>query len=113
MTTLKRFAPAALLTLGLLLVIQISSFAITNAQKPKTRHPHAHPPALTRAEMKGAEARLAEMGYGTGRNALISFQKYEGRKITGQLSRDDLNAIRPSLKVQASAAANTITSSGA
>jgi hypothetical protein len=46
-----------------------------------------------RAETKEAEMRLADMGYGTGRNALIAFQKYEGRKVTGQLSRDDFDAI--------------------
>jgi peptidoglycan hydrolase-like protein with peptidoglycan-binding domain len=58
---------------------------------------------LKQAEMKEAEARLAEMGYGTGRvdgvidgvtrNALIAFQKWEGRKVTGQLNRDEFEAI--------------------
>jgi hypothetical protein len=43
--------------------------------------------------MKEAEARLAEMGYGMGRNALIAFQKYEGRKVTGQLRREDFDLI--------------------
>ena len=55
------------------------------------------------AEVKEAKARLSEMGYGTGRvdglidggmrNALIAFQKWEGRKVTGQLNRDEFDAI--------------------
>ena len=58
---------------------------------------------LTRADFKKAEARLAEMGYAPGRvdgvidrdarSALIVFQKWEGRRITGQLSRKDFEAI--------------------
>ena len=53
--------------------------------------------------MKTAESRLKEMGYGTGpvdgvvddltRNALIAFQKWEGRKVTGRLSRENFNLI--------------------
>src|SRR5437867_515023 len=51
------------------------------------------------------------MGYGTGRvdvvidgvtrNALIAFQKWEGRKVTGQLSRDDFDAIMSADATQA------------
>ncbi len=33
------------------------------------------------------------MGYGSGRNALVAFQKYEGRKVTGQLRRAEVEAI--------------------
>src|SRR5881275_3563268 len=93
MITLKNFAPKTLLTLGLLLLIPSSSSAINRAQKRKGLPSHRHTAALTRAEMKQADARLAEMGYGTGRNAFIAFQKYEGRKVTGQLSREDFEAI--------------------
>jgi hypothetical protein len=60
--------------------------------------------SLKRTEVKEAERRLLEMGYSTGpingvidsatRMALITFQKWEGRKITGQLTRAELNAIR-------------------
>ena len=59
--------------------------------------------ALKRGELKEAEQRLSEMGYTTGRvdgvidsttrQALITFQKWEGRKITGQLTRAEFNAI--------------------
>ena len=65
---------------------------------------------LTRAQMKEAERRLAEMGYWTGavdgrfdsatRSALIAFQKWEGRTITGRLTHDELEAIRTSTPPQ-------------
>jgi N-acetylmuramoyl-L-alanine amidase len=65
--------------------------------------------ALTGKDHREAEQRLADLGYWTGkidgrwdvasRNALIAFQKVEGLKRTGQLSRSDFNvlmaAIRP------------------
>lgn len=60
--------------------------------------------ALTRAQVKEAERRLADMGYWTGavdglfdpatRAALISFQKWEGRSLTGQFTSDEFDAIR-------------------
>jgi peptidoglycan hydrolase-like protein with peptidoglycan-binding domain len=59
--------------------------------------------SLTRAQTKEAERRLAQMGYWTGavdgvfdtasRSALIAFQKWEGRPITGKLTLDELEAI--------------------
>ena len=80
------------LALALLFLIPANSFSIANAQKPKARSSHTRA-TLSRAELKNAEVRLSEMGYGAGRNALIAFQKYEGRKVTGQLSREDVDAI--------------------
>ena len=74
--------------LSLLLLTPTNSSTIASAQKRK-----GHPPnrSLNRTEMTEAEGRLAEMGYGKGRDgaidirsALIAFQKYEGRKVTGQ-----------------------------
>jgi len=66
---------------------------------------------LTRAELQQAEARLAEMGYGPGRvdgvidddtrKALIVFQKWEGRRISGQLSRKEFEAIMSAAAPQA------------
>jgi hypothetical protein len=60
--------------------------------------------SLTRAQVKEAERRLVDMGYWSGavdgsldattRAALISFQKWEGRPVTGQLTIDELEAIR-------------------
>jgi hypothetical protein len=59
---------------------------------------------LKRAELKEAERRLSEMGYWTGpvdgvidsttQLALVTFQKWEDRRITGRLTRAELNAIR-------------------
>ena len=65
-----------------------------------------HRASLTRAQAKDAERRLSDMGYWTGavdgifdpatRAALIAFQKWEGRAVTGQLTLDELEAIRNS-----------------
>jgi N-acetylmuramoyl-L-alanine amidase len=62
--------------------------------------------ALTRAQIKEAEQRLAKLGYWTGpvdgvldpgtRSALIAFQKWEGRAITAKLTLAELEAIRAS-----------------
>jgi peptidoglycan hydrolase-like protein with peptidoglycan-binding domain len=61
---------------------------------------------LTRAQIKEAEQHLASLGYWTGsvdgvfdvgsRQALIAFQKWEGRPVTGKLSVGDLEALRSS-----------------
>jgi hypothetical protein len=60
--------------------------------------------ALTRAEIIEAERKLSELGYWTGSvdgrldegtaSALIAFQKWEGREITGKLTLRELEAIR-------------------
>ena len=86
--------------LVLLLLTPAYSSAVTRADKRKGRQPNRQP---TRTELKEAEARLSEMGYKTGRvdgvvdgvtrDALIMFQKWEGRKVTGRLYRDDFEAI--------------------
>ena len=93
MQTAKKFVSVVSLAFGLLLLTASQFSAKTIPQKRNPRPSHTRPPSITRSEMKQADARLAEMGYGTGRNALIAFQKYEGRKVSGQLSRDDLDAI--------------------
>jgi len=81
----------------LIVLLAIASSAA--AQKPKLS-------ALNRAHVKEAEHRLSDMGYWTGsvdgvfdpatRQALIAFQKWEGREITGQLTSTELEAIRSS-----------------
>lgn len=91
-----------LLTIWLLL---ISTALIANGQTGK------RPASLTRAETKEAELRLAKMGYWTGpvdglfdtasRSALIAYQKWERRAITGQLTSDELEAVRASAPPQA------------
>lgn len=61
---------------------------------------------LTRAQTAEAERRLAEMGYWTGpvdgvvdpatRSALIAWQKWEGRPVTGRLTVAELELLRSS-----------------
>src|SRR5438105_15348129 len=111
MRAFRKLASAVFVILSLLLLFANASSAIAKAQKRYGRSPRTHTRALTRAEMKEAEARLSEMGYGTGqvdgvidgvtRNALIAFQKWEGRKVTGQLSREDFDAIMSASAPQA------------
>ena len=103
-----KVASVVFLTVGLLLILPTASFAITNADKRKSHSPKER---LTRAAAKEAERRLSEMGYGTGRvdgvidgatrNALIVFQKWEGRKVTGRFSREDFDAILGAMAPQA------------
>ena len=95
MSTLKKLAQAGLLTLGLLLVTSATSVAVTKVKKRER--------PLNRAELKQAERRLSEMGYWTSRvdgviddvtrTALSAFQKWNGLKVTGRLTRHDFNAI--------------------
>ena len=75
---------------------------------PAQQRQHA---SLTRAQTTEAERRLSEMGYWTGaidgsfdpasRSALIAFQKWEGRPITGRLTIAELEAIRSSASPKA------------
>jgi lipoprotein-anchoring transpeptidase ErfK/SrfK len=84
---------AAWLLLAALFTLHLTgSFTNTYAQKNTARRPRAHA-ALSGAEARQAQARLAEMGYGKGQTALISFQKYAGRDVSGRLTRDDFDAI--------------------
>ena len=67
--------------------------------------------AQTRAQIKDAELRLSDLGYWTGavdglfdpgtRSALIAFQKWEGRAVTGRLTGDEIEAIRTSASPKA------------
>ena len=62
--------------------------------------------SLSRAQIREAESRLAELGYWTGavdgvfdagtQSAVIAFQKWEGRATTGKLTIDELEALRTS-----------------
>jgi peptidoglycan hydrolase-like protein with peptidoglycan-binding domain len=88
----------SLLTIGLLL---ISTPAIASGQQTGKQYK-----SLTRSQTREAEHRLSEMGYWTGavdglvdpatQSALIAFQKWKGRPLTGQLTLDELEAIRMS-----------------
>jgi len=72
---------------------------VTSTDKKKK---HNSVKSLSRTEIKEAQRRLAEMGYGLAgqdyadrdfKQSLIAFQKWEGRKVTGQLTRDEFDAI--------------------
>ena len=96
MSALHKLSLAFLLALGLLLLGTGQSFA-----SPQRKRVVKRPP--TRTELKQAERRLSEMGYQAGpadgridestRNALVLFQKWEGRKVTGQINRSEFDAI--------------------
>src|SRR5689334_23046710 len=91
-----KFAAIFVLVLGLLLLVPFESSARSQRKRVVKR-----PPART--EIKQAERRLSEMGYKAGpadgvvddttRNAIVLFQKWEGRKVTGQLTRAEFDAI--------------------
>jgi hypothetical protein len=94
----------ALLGLSLLLLTPIiSSASVANDKRKGRAARHQASRGISRAELKEAEARLAEMGYGTGRvdgvidgvtqNGLGVFQKWERRKVTRRMSREEFDAI--------------------
>lgn len=66
---------------------------------------------LTRAQIREAEQRLSDLGFWTGpidgvfdtgsRSALIAFQKWHGREVTGRLTIDEVEAIRAGKAAQA------------
>ena len=96
MKIIKRIAVALLLLS--LLVLTASEVVAVKQKKQRVR-------PLTRAELKSASLRLKELGYtsaGSSRSALVLFQKWEGRKVTGRLSRGDydvlMNATAPQPK---------------
>jgi len=96
MCTSKKLTIATLLTITLLLT-STSSAANTKGKKQDRG-------SLKRTELKEAERRLSEMGFRTGpvdgvidgatQQALVTFQKWEGRTLTGRLTRAEFNAIR-------------------
>jgi peptidoglycan hydrolase-like protein with peptidoglycan-binding domain len=79
-------------------LVLISTSWVANAQQSN--------PRLTRAQAKEAERLLSEKGYWTGpvdgvldpatRSAVITFQKWEGRAITGRLTIEEIEALRSS-----------------
>jgi peptidoglycan hydrolase-like protein with peptidoglycan-binding domain len=88
------------LTVCLLLIAVCSAFSAQQRAQQRGKRGAA----LTRAQIKEAEQRLAELAYWTGavdgvldagsRSALIAFQKWEGRAVTGKLTLAELEAIR-------------------
>ena len=88
MTILKRVA-FALLLLSLIVLTASQVAAVTKSKK------NSRP--LSNAELKSARQRLKELGYvslgGSTQSALALFQKWEGRKVTGRLSRRDFDKL--------------------
>ena len=91
------------ITLSLLVIIGLLTFSAGQSfANKKSNRAGARLP--THTEAMEAERRLSDMGYWTGpvdgvvddvtRTALIAFQKWEGRKITGRMTRDEVEAIR-------------------
>src|SRR5215212_2074927 len=86
------------------LLLIIALFLISGSSLANTRSKKRDSGPLKRAELREAESRLREMGYRTGpvdgvidsatQQALATFQKWEGRTITGRLTRVELKAIR-------------------
>ena len=101
MNAITKLTARLMLIFCLLLIASIDGSSHSSADTRRGRKRHERAP--NRAELREAERRLAEMGYWTGpvdgaidattRNALIAFQKMEGRKITGRLNRSELEAI--------------------
>jgi lipoprotein-anchoring transpeptidase ErfK/SrfK len=83
MCSLSKIAAAVVLNASLLLLAPLQSSAVT---KTKVR-------ALNQSEIKSAQRRLNEMGYPSGPMGLTTFQKWEGRKVSGRLTRGDYEAI--------------------
>ena len=88
---MTRIGSATLFLVALVILAPNSS-----AQKVRTRHVTK---PLARSEINQAQTRLADMGYG--KNGLVAFQKYEGRKVTGQLNRAEFDAIMRATSPQA------------
>ena len=101
--SIKKLKMNILLAIGLLL---ISTPSFASAQQSKKQHA-----SLARGQTREAERRLSDLGYWTGavdglfdpatRAALIAFQKWEGRPITGQLTIAELEALRTSASPKA------------
>ena len=92
-----RYTRKASIEMKLLLTICLALVVTTNAQQKSS---------LRRTQIRDAEQWLSDIGYWPGpidglidpatRSAVIAFQKYSGRQITGELTLDELNAIRNS-----------------
>ena len=92
MCTFFKIAAAVLLTSILVLVTPGESLA-TSKTKKRSR-------ALQPVEAKMGYRRLTQLGYPSGRLGLITFQKWEGRKVTGHMVRGDYDAIMSAVSPQ-------------
>ncbi len=94
----------SLLTIVLFNFVMIAAETKINSPLPKNRKPNARSASLNQEEINEARSLLASLGYwidtaGSGRDgqlrhALVAFQKVERRNPTGNLTADELRAIR-------------------
>jgi peptidoglycan hydrolase-like protein with peptidoglycan-binding domain len=87
------------LVICLCLILTSASIRAVRAQSPPQ-------PPLSRLQIKEAERLLTERGYWTGvvdgrfdpgtQSALIAFQKWKGRAVTGKLTFEEIETIRTS-----------------
>lgn len=83
MCSLSKIAAAAVLIFSLLVLAPLQSSAVTKAKVQ----------ALKQIEVRSAQRKLIEMGYPAGPMGLMTFQKWEGRKLSGRLTRSEYEAI--------------------
>ena len=81
-----KLTAAVLLVCAVILLAREESLGVTKHQKNQSK-------PVTRAEVKLAQLRLIELGYPRGEAGLITFQKWEGRKVGGRLTRREVDAI--------------------
>ena len=82
---------ASTITLLLLASVVLLTATDSYAQRQRRAGKTQVTRALSRVEIRQSQERLKELGYG--HNALVVFQKWERRKVTGRLTRDEFEAI--------------------
>ena len=83
MFTRSKIAAAVVFSASLIVFASSQTSAVT---KKKVR-------ALSTSELRSAQRRLIEMGYPSGPMGVMTFQKWEGRKVSSRLTRADYEAV--------------------
>src|SRR5678816_4682744 len=83
MFTRSKIAAAVVFSASLIVFASSQASAVT---KKKVR-------ALSTSELRSAQRRLIEMGYPSGPMGVMTFQKWEGRKVSSRLTRADYEAV--------------------
>ncbi|HSE20106.1 MAG TPA: L,D-transpeptidase [Pyrinomonadaceae bacterium] len=74
-------------------VVVFSASLIVFALSPASAAAKTKVRALSPSELRSAQRRLIEMGYPSGPMGVMTFQKWEGRKVSSRLTRADYEAI--------------------
>jgi hypothetical protein len=74
-------------------VVVFSASLIVFAPSPASAATKMKVRALSPSELRSAQRRLIEMGYPSGPMGVLTFQKWEGRKVSSRLTRADYEAI--------------------